>query len=39
MSEEAKAKIRGMSKGDIPIEERRGLYNHMGRRFKKPPEP
>ena len=36
MSEEAKAKIRGMSKGDIRIAERRGLYNHMGRRFKNP---
>ena len=36
MSEEAKEKIRGMSKGDIPIEERRGYYNHMSRRFKNP---
>lgn len=36
MTDEMKAKVRGMSQGDIPIRERRALYNSMGRRFKGP---
>ena len=36
MSDEAKEKIRSMQKTDIPIEERRALYNSMARRFRNP---
>eukprot|EP00435_Cladocopium_sp_Y103_P075951 s26_g70.t1 len=36
MSDEAKAKIRSLQKNDIPIEERRALYNSMARRFRNP---
>ena len=34
MDEATKAKIRGMSQGDIPIAQRRALYNGMNRRFR-----
>ena len=36
LDEDAKAKIRSLSQNDIPITERRALYNHMGRRFRNP---
>ena len=34
MTEETKAKIREMSQADVPIGERRALYNQLGRRMK-----
>ena len=34
MSEEAKEKIRALSQSDVPIGQRRALYNQMGRRVK-----
>ena len=34
MDEAAKAKIRAMSQSDIPIEQRRALYNKLGRRME-----
>lgn len=36
MNQEAKDKIRAMSKGDVPIARRRALYNQLGRRFRNP---
>ena len=36
LSEENKDKVRALSQADIPIQQRRGLYNSMGRRFKHP---
>ena len=36
MDTETKEKIRNMSQGDIPINERRALYNQLGRRMKHP---
>lgn len=34
MTEEQAAKIRAMSQSDIPIQERRALYNSMQRKMK-----
>lgn len=34
MSDEAAAKIRGLSQSDIPIQERRALYNSLRRRVE-----
>lgn len=34
LSEEAKEKIRAMNQSDVPISQRRALYNQMGRRVK-----
>lgn len=34
MSEDAKEKIRNMSQADIPLAQRRALYNSMNRRFR-----
>ena len=34
MTDDVKAKIRDMAQSDIPIAERRALYNQMGRRMK-----
>ena len=34
MTDQVKEKIRSMAKADIPIAERRALYNQMGRRMK-----
>ena len=34
MTEEAKEKIRSISKGDIPIAQRRSLFNHLARHMK-----
>ena len=34
MDEDAKQKIREMSQGDIPLTQRRALYNQMNRRMK-----
>ena len=36
MSEEEKEKIRALSSQQIPIKQRRALYNQMGRRFTHP---
>lgn len=35
MTDAAKSKIRNLSQGDIPISQRRALYNQMDRRFKR----
>jgi len=35
-SEEEAEKIRNMSQGDIPIKERRALYNSLARRMRNP---
>ena len=34
MDEAQKTMVRGLSQGDIPIQQRRGLYNAMNRRIK-----
>ena len=34
MTEEQKEKLRGLSQGDIPIQQRRAYYNAMNRRIK-----
>ena len=34
MDEETKDKIRELSQSDIPIDQRRALYNQLGRRMK-----